>query len=61
MPPAECHSALRRAFSEPQTAPRDERRRGRPAFVLFYAQFGAAGLTPNTAGLTSGKRNAAVA
>ena len=42
IPTAECHSALRRVFSEPQTAPRDERRRGRPAFVLFCAQFRAA-------------------
>jgi hypothetical protein len=34
-PAAEGHSALSRLEASAQTAARDERRRGRPAFVLF--------------------------
>ena len=37
MPLAECHSALRSRCSGGETSACDERRRGRPAFVLFYA------------------------
>ena len=35
LPATEGRSALRSAVARPQTLPRDERRRGRPAFVLF--------------------------
>ena len=37
LPAPEGHSALRSRLAGTQTSARDERRRGRPAFVLFYA------------------------
>jgi len=38
VPLAECHSALRSRCPGDETSACDERRRGRPAFVLFYAR-----------------------